>query len=196
RKKRKHKKEKIDEINENLEKGNTHIAYKEIKIIKEGFKARTHLCKGTDGILIGDKEQIKNRWSEYFENLLNSNGKSKGNIESITMENSRIDRVDKFKYLGVILTDRNDEIAEIQNRIRNANKAYYAILPLIKDRDINRKSRLTLYKTSIPSILVYGSENWIITKKVESIMEEERIPRKVLDGHFGGKRMVGRPRIQ
>lgn len=27
-------------------------------------------------------------------------------------------------------------------------------------------------------------------------MEEERIPRKVLDGHFGGKRMVGRPRIQ
>ena len=27
-------------------------------------------------------------------------------------------------------------------------------------------------------------------------MEGERIPRKVLDGHFGGRRMVGRPRIQ
>ncbi|PSN38347.1 hypothetical protein C0J52_26725, partial [Blattella germanica] len=74
KKKRKHKKEKIDEINENLEKGNTHIAHKEIKIVKEGFKARTHLCIGTDGIMLGDKEQIKNRWCEYFENLLNSNG--------------------------------------------------------------------------------------------------------------------------
>ena len=27
-------------------------------------------------------------------------------------------------------------------------------------------------------------------------MEEGRISRKVLEGHFGGKRMVGRPRIQ
>ena len=27
-------------------------------------------------------------------------------------------------------------------------------------------------------------------------MEEWRIPRKVLEGHFDGKRMVGRPRIQ
>ena len=27
-------------------------------------------------------------------------------------------------------------------------------------------------------------------------MEGERIPRKILDGHFGGRKMVGRPRIQ
>ena len=27
-------------------------------------------------------------------------------------------------------------------------------------------------------------------------MEEGRISRKVLEGHFGGKRMVGRPQIQ
>jgi hypothetical protein len=47
------------------------VAYKEIKTVNEGFKALTNLCKNKDGILMGDKESIKCRWSEHFKLLLN-----------------------------------------------------------------------------------------------------------------------------
>jgi hypothetical protein len=45
------------------------MAYKEIKTIKEGFKALT--SKNKDGILIGEKLSIKSRWAEHFKLLLN-----------------------------------------------------------------------------------------------------------------------------
>ena len=66
-KKRQHLKKKIDEINKNFEKRNLHEVYKEIKSIKEGYKARTHLCKNLDVNLIGDKEQIINRRREFLK---------------------------------------------------------------------------------------------------------------------------------
>ena len=59
---------------------------------------------------------------------------SKKNIdktEIIKIGNKQINMVDKFKYLGVTLTDKNEEMAEIQCRIQNANKTCYPILSLI-----------------------------------------------------------------
>ena len=74
-------------------------------------------------------------------------------------------------------------MAEVQNRIKNSNKVNYAILPLIKDRDISRKLRLILYKTLIRSILAYVGENWINTKIVESKLDccERKILRRIYE---------------
>jgi hypothetical protein len=47
------------------------MAYKEIIMIKEVFKAHTNLCKAKYGTLLGDKDSIKSRWTEYFKQLLN-----------------------------------------------------------------------------------------------------------------------------
>ena len=99
--------------------------------VKGGIEALENAGKEVGLKINGDKTK-----------LLIQTKKNRGKIDAITIGNNTIDRVDKFKYLGVILTDRNEEMAEVQNRIKNANKVYYAILPLIKDRDINRKSRL------------------------------------------------------
>jgi hypothetical protein len=38
-------------------------------------------CRDRRGYLIGDKEDIKKRWREYFEELLNVEGKEKHNQE-------------------------------------------------------------------------------------------------------------------
>jgi hypothetical protein len=35
-----------------------------------GFKQRTDFCRNKEGYLIGNKEGIKNRWKEYFQDLL------------------------------------------------------------------------------------------------------------------------------
>jgi hypothetical protein len=45
-------------------------AYTEINKIKTGFKPRTDFCRNKEGYLITNKEGIKNRWKEYFQDLL------------------------------------------------------------------------------------------------------------------------------
>jgi hypothetical protein len=45
--------------------------------------------------------------------------------ETLTVEDHDIEVVTRFKYLGMVLNDTNDEKEEIQVRILAANKAIY-----------------------------------------------------------------------
>jgi len=49
----------------------------------------------------------------------------KGGI--LTVEDHKIEVVRKFKYLGTVINDSNDETEEIQARILAANKAYSSL---------------------------------------------------------------------
>jgi len=95
----------------------------------------------------------------------------------------KIEKVQKFKYLGTILTENNEEIEEIRSRIHAANKAYYAILTVFKNRDINCKYKTILYKTLIRPILTYGCENWAFTGM--AIKQIDIFERKVLRRIYG-----------
>jgi hypothetical protein len=64
----------------------------------------------------------------------------------------------EITYLDTLVTNKNEELEEIQA----ANRAYFSILPLIKSRGISRRVPVTLYKTLIRSILMYGSEVWTL----------------------------------
>ncbi|KAJ4426844.1 hypothetical protein ANN_26643 [Periplaneta americana] len=53
-------------------------------------------------------------------------------------EGSKVEIVKEFKYLGIHLTNKNEEMAEIQT----ANKAYFSVLPIFRNRDINQRLKL------------------------------------------------------
>ncbi|KDR08414.1 hypothetical protein L798_01745 [Zootermopsis nevadensis] len=71
-------------MTEKIRIGNTYMAYKEMRNIKEVFKPRTNICKGRKGELLGNGKQILSRRTEYFEQLLNS--LQTGGIETETGE--------------------------------------------------------------------------------------------------------------
>ena len=102
--------------------------------------------------------------------------------------------VREFKYLGVSLAFNNEERTEIQNRIQTANKAYYSILPLIKYRGASLRGRITLYKTLIRSIVMYGWEGWIFLKNSQKLIDN--FERKILRIIFGPKLVEGKWRIR
>jgi hypothetical protein len=59
----------IIRISKEFQSRNPNMAYKEIRIVMEEFKALPNLC----GTLLGDKEIIKTRWKEHFKPLLIQN---------------------------------------------------------------------------------------------------------------------------
>jgi hypothetical protein len=57
--------------------------------------------------------------------------------QEISVGNVKLEVASNFAYLGTPLTNKNEELEEIQSRIQAANRAYLSILLLIKSRGIS-----------------------------------------------------------
>jgi len=68
----------IIRISKEFQSRNPNMAYKEIRMVMEEFKALTNLCKDKGGTLLGDKKIIKTRWKEHFKPpLIQNRGKAR-----------------------------------------------------------------------------------------------------------------------
>jgi hypothetical protein len=72
--------------------------------------------------------------------------------------------VKDYTYIGIILTNKNDLIPEIERRIKDVNSAYFAILSLLKNQSVLRAEKLKIYKTLIKPVATYGAEFWTLNK--------------------------------
>ena len=86
--------------------------------------------------------------------------------------------VNDFVYLGSLFTIDNDLRNEIRNRVKSANRAYYALLPLLKSQAVLRASKSNIYKTLIRPVIKYGSETW--TLNAETCYRLAVFERKIL----------------
>jgi hypothetical protein len=51
----------------------------------------------------------------------------KNKIGHLKIKNYKFERVENFKYLGVILNEDNNNQLELQDRIKSANKTYFML---------------------------------------------------------------------
>jgi len=70
-------------------------------------------------------------------------------------------------YLGTLITVDNNTSAEMNNRITLANRSYFGLVNILKAKNINRKYKVIMYKTLIKPVLMYGAENWVLSKAEE-----------------------------
>jgi hypothetical protein len=70
-----------------------------------------------------------------------------------------------MNILGNCITNKNEEFAAVLARIQAANRAYLFRLSLMKCHDINWRVQVTLQKTLIHSIMMYGSEARTLPKQ-------------------------------
>jgi hypothetical protein len=64
-----------------------------------------------------------------------------------------------------------------------ANTAYFALKDVMKSANVHWKTKVSLYKTVIRTVLCYGSETWTMTGGVE--MALAAFKRKILKKIFG-----------
>jgi hypothetical protein len=92
------------------------------------------------------------------------------------------ERTGSFKYLGVVVTTKNEVSTEIQTGIAAGNGCYFALQRILKSKNISRKAKLAIYKTIIKSVVTYASETSVLTKKYEALIStrERKVLRKSL----------------
>jgi hypothetical protein len=106
--------------------------------------------------------------------------------DSVKIDNSSIERVEEFKYLGTMLTDQNSIQAEIKSRLKLGNACYHSVQNLLSSRLFSKNLKIKIYGTIILPVVLYGCETWSLTLREEGRLRvfENRVLRK----GFGPKR--------
>ena len=83
----------------------------------------------------------------------------------ITVDSSLLQQVSNFKYLGVNISSDGTIERELSARIQKASGAFNQLNNIWKNQNIQTNTKIRIYKASVLTILLYGSEVWNTTKK-------------------------------
>ena len=96
------------------------------------------------------------------------------------------ENMEKFKYLGVTITNTNDIRKQVERRINVGNECYYSLENILSFCLLSKKLKVNTYKTIILLVVLYGCETWSLT-----LREEHRLrvfKNKILRKIFRAKR--------
>ena len=99
--------------------------------------------------------------------------KNKNNpICNITLKGNILKQVDKFKYLGTIITSDGKCIHEIKNIIFLAKTAFQKMKSILTNKKLSLNVRKRILQCYNEPILLYGCETWTISKQTHNLLED------------------------
>ena len=113
------------------------------------------------GLKINDKKTEILRISE----------EEKGNNKpiNIKVDGRLISGAEQYKYLGTIINRTGTQTDEINNRINQTNKLFYALdkETFLRNKNISRETKMKVYRSVYVPTLLYGCENWVLNRRQE-----------------------------
>ena len=154
--------------------------------IKFGGRNINNIRYADDTVLIADSEQ---KLQNLVQTLVQSSeerglklnisktkvmvmSKVNGNTTTnIVVAGERLEQVERFKYLGSVMTQEVRCEEEIKTRVAIAKNAFNKIKTIATNRSISISLRKRFIKTYVWSTLLYGCEAWTISKNMERKIE-------------------------
>jgi hypothetical protein len=102
----------------------------------------------------------------------------------------KFERVENFKYLGVILHEDDNSQIHLQERINNANKTYFMLQHFFRNKNISKKLKLMLKNTITDKTLTHASETSTLTKRDRKQLNifERKVYRRILGPVYDNKK--------
>ena len=94
--------------------------------------------------------------------------------------------MEKFKYLGVTVTNTKNFCEEIKRRTNIGNACYYSLEKMLGSHLLSKNLKVNTYKSIILPVVLYGCKTWFHTLREEHRLRvfENKVLRKI----FGAKR--------
>jgi hypothetical protein len=85
----------------------------------------------------------------------------------INLRNEQLEQVKEFIYLGGLITEDGQCVADVKRRIGLASAVMGRLGKLWKSKNISIKTKVKMYETLVVPVLVYGAECWCLKKEDE-----------------------------
>lgn len=162
---------------------------KRVKKLTVGYRnlQRVQISEGAfadDVVVMAGKEEDLQINLEIWNQVLQEHGmnlnKEKTKVMAvgtsreinIYIDNTKIQRVNSFQYLGVEIQDNGEQEVEINRRTEKAMNIYYAMSrSFINKKEIARSTKLNVYRTVFRPVLTFGCETWVLTKRQKSKLQ-------------------------
>jgi len=76
--------------------------------------------------------------------MVMSRDQNAGRIHSVWTDNSTLERVEEFKYLGTTLTNQNSIAEEIKSRFKSGNACYHSVQNLLSSRLLSKNLKIKI----------------------------------------------------
>ena len=88
-----------------------------------------------------------------------------GELDSIIVDGENIEVVERFVFLGALITSDGQIDMELRRRIAMGKSAMGSLRKFFKDRDLRLATKVKIAQTLIFPIILYGAETWTLKKK-------------------------------
>jgi hypothetical protein len=118
--------------------------------------------------------------------MVMSRDRNAGRGHGVKIDNSAIERVEEFKYLGATVTNQNSIQGEIKSRLKLGNTCDNSGQNLLSSSLLSKNLKIKIYRNIILPVVLYGCETCSLTLREERRLRvcENRELRRV----FGRKR--------
>ncbi|KAI5752582.1 hypothetical protein M8J77_018365 [Diaphorina citri] len=97
--------------------------------------------------------------------------KSQITEESLYAKGEKLEKVERYNYLGTNVNSSMDYGAEIKIRIEKARASFMKMKKLFTNRDLSLDLRIRMLRCYIFTVLLYGVEAWTLNKSCERKLE-------------------------
>ena len=87
-----------------------------------------------------------------------------GKLDHIIVDDNNIKIVDRFIFLGVLITNDGVTDKELRRRLVMGKCAIGSLKLIFKDRGIRLTTKIMIVQTLVFTIILYGAETWTIKK--------------------------------
>ena len=137
------------------------LAYADDVNILEGS---VHTVKeNMEALVVATKEIGLEVNADKTKYMIMSRDRNAGRGHSVKIDNSSIERVEQFKYLGTTITDQNSIQEEIKSRLKLGNACYHSVQNLLSSRLLSKKLKIKIYRNITLPVVLYGCETWSLT---------------------------------
>jgi hypothetical protein len=109
------------------------------------FGGRVHaIKKNTEALVVASKEIGLEVNAEKTKYMVMSRNQNAGQNHNINIDDKFFERVEQFKYLGTILTNRNSIQEEIKSRMNSGNACYHSLQDLLSSSFLSKNTKITI----------------------------------------------------